>query len=76
MLDSASVLDFSFSQDFYFMRHSDKGVWHIRHSGAIPEVCYCTKTGLHEIHLQSLVCVDVREICKKCLVLYTLELFQ
>jgi hypothetical protein len=73
MLDPASVLDFRCNQDFYFMRHTGKGLWHIRHSGAIPGTCCCGKFGLHDIYLESLEAISVRQVNKKCLALYALE---
>lgn len=73
MLDPASVLDFNCTNDFYFMRRTGRGLWHIRHSAAIPGVCYCGKLGLHDIHLESLGIVNLRQVCKKCLALYALE---
>jgi hypothetical protein len=73
MLDPASVLDFTCNQDFYFMRHTGRGLWHIRHSGAVPGTCYCARFGLHDVNLESLGVVSVRQIAKKCLTLYALE---
>jgi hypothetical protein len=73
MLDPASVLDFKCANDFYFMRRTGKGLWHIRHSGAVPGTCYCGKFGLHYANLESLGVVSVRQVNKKCLALYALE---
>lgn len=76
MLDPASVLDFSCTNDFYFIRRTGRGLWHIRPSGAIPGVCYCGKISLNELDLEPLGIVSIRNIYKKCLVLYVLESFQ
>lgn len=67
------IIDFGPSLDFYFMRHSSEGLWHIRCTGARPAECMCGKIRIDGNAWDTTERVNVDSISKKCLALYALE---
>lgn len=67
------ILDFGPSFDFYFMRHNNKRLWHIRCTGANPPTCMCGKISVSGGAWGSTDRVGVDSVAKKCLALYALK---